>query len=620
LSTCVSKWSEIKSPPYVVDWVKNGVKLPFEEEPKGFSKPNPTLSRPEAEFAQEEIGRLVDNGSLVQCDQSDKPKCVSPIFCVPKKNKKFRLVTDLRQLNESCSKRNFQYEDIRTVLDTVQPLDKLVTADIKDGFFHVPVHTEFQTYLGIEFRGKFYKWTCLPFGLSLSPYFFCKTLRPIVGFLRQSGLRVVLYVDDFILCAPDNVIEEHKDFLLKILDSLGIQINFDKSSLNPEYEKEFIGYVINTNHDGHVFIQIPRRRITRLRHDTNLALKKDTISAKKLSCIAGQCISMAKAILPSRLMLRNVYKLLSKRNSWQDILKIDTGTREDLIWWSEALLSWNGRAVSQQCVQEIITTDASSIGWGGFWKDKEAQGLWTPPIACRSSNFRELLAILLTLKTFAPEVQNRVVQIQTDNITAAAYINFQGGSSRPLSNLARRIWNIALNRDITISAKFLAGRLNTQADGLSRRESVHDYKLNPVMFQYLDAVWGPHTVDRCAAITNNQIPRYNSLYWDPETAGVDCLAQQDWGNENNYVCPPFRLIPKIIRKLQVHRATATLIAPKWPNQPWYQTLLQMSVAPPIPIPNLPQTFMPEGNQIPEPRRNKWRILAWRLHGGIVSNP
>ena len=58
---------------------------------------------------------------------------------------------------------------------------------------------------------------------------------------------------------------------------------------------------------------------------------------------------------------------------------------------------------------------------------RAAQGLWTQDYASKHSNVRELLAILLTLKSFSSQLKDQTVQIQTDNIVAAAYINFQGG-------------------------------------------------------------------------------------------------------------------------------------------------------------------------------------------------
>ena len=69
-----------------------------------------------------------------------------------------------------------------------------------------------------------------------------------------------------------------------------------------------------------------------------------------------------------------------------------------------------------------------------------------------------------------------------------------------------------------------------------------------------------------------QVPKYNSLYWDPLTCGVNALAQKDWILFNNYVNAPFSLLPKVIDTIVQQQAVATVIAPLWPGQVWFQKL------------------------------------------------
>ena len=55
------------------------------------------------------------NNYIESCDY--KPTCVSPLSCVPKKNSKFRLITDLRQLNSHCCVPKFRNDDIRQAVN-----------------------------------------------------------------------------------------------------------------------------------------------------------------------------------------------------------------------------------------------------------------------------------------------------------------------------------------------------------------------------------------------------------------------------------------------------------------------------------------------------------------------
>ena len=556
---CIGQWEDISASPTVINWLKNGINIPFKSTPFPFEYSNRHFSKSEQTFLQAEIARLSKTGVI---KRDDSLQFISPINCVPKKNNKFRLVADLRHINSHICTKNFKYDNISSITETIRSKDKLVTIDIKDGFYHIPVSEQSQQYLGFSFEGQKYKWCRLPFGCSVSPYFFCKTLRPIITFLRLKGIRVSVYVDDFILAATETCIEEHKIVLLETLQKLGITVNFEKLSLEPTTSKEYIGYVISTdNEDGMVWIKIPQKRITKLRHDIKLALKKKTLSARALARISGQCIAMSKAIIPTKLLLRNIYKLLRQRESWHDKLTLDSGCVKDLEWWLNGLKSWNGCAVHQKPIDCQLVTDASHIGWGAVLEEKQARGLWTAQTSSQCSNYREMMAVYLGMRAFKHQIANKVVQVLSDNISTVANINFQGGQSQQLTSVATQIWSEALRNNVTLTAKYLAGSLNIHADYLSREITTTDWKLNPAIFSYLDRLWGPHTIDRCAGMNNHLIEVYNSRYYDPDTSGVDCLAQQDWGNHNNFINPPFCLIPRILSTLQRHQAVGTIIAP-----------------------------------------------------------
>ena len=190
-------------------------------------------------------------------------------------------------------------------------------------------------------KGRMFVWQVLPFGLSCSPYFFAKTLRPVIQHLRQQGLRVMTYVDDFLLCSTPQDIDRHLSILLDTLTRLGWQINFQKSQLTPLRSIPYLGYIITSSSPKGPYIQVSPPRLRKLRKDIQRALKLKCLSARALAKIAGQCISMTLAIVPGKLMLRNIYRLLSLRQSWSDRLEFDHGTVSDLQWWLEALDTWN---------------------------------------------------------------------------------------------------------------------------------------------------------------------------------------------------------------------------------------------------------------------------------------
>ena len=87
MSRCYDKWEQIKAPPFVLDWIKECFTIPFDVLPDKFTDPNPKQSTKEESFVEGDLQRLAAKGSLVKCDtEEDIPDCITPVFCVPKKN------------------------------------------------------------------------------------------------------------------------------------------------------------------------------------------------------------------------------------------------------------------------------------------------------------------------------------------------------------------------------------------------------------------------------------------------------------------------------------------------------------------------------------------------------
>lgn len=613
LTKALDEWKRIGANKSVIEWLEFGVTFNFSKEPQGYHFDN-RVSREANIFVSSEIKKLLKNGAI--SISRLKPLCVSALTTVHKKGNKLRLVTDLSPLNRDIISPYFKNEGIDTVCDLLKPNDKLITIDLKDGFHHIPVNKEFRRYLGFSWKGTFYTWNVLPFGLNISPFFFNKTVRCVTSYLRDKQLRVNFWVDDGLLMSDADDFESHKELFINTIESLGWQINYEKSSLCADTVKEYIGYIINScGPEGAPWIKIPNKRVIKLKRDLERILKQKTVKARFIARICGQCISFSKAILPTKLLLRNLYRLLSSRTSWNSFLTLDSSSERDIKWWLSAIKSWNGRPIVKNTIDKQIFTDASSTGWGAVCDGMEASGLWSIHQSFQHSNARELMAVLLALKSFKDSLKGKNVQIMSDNIVTIAYINHLGGPCPDLVKITKAIWAEAYSQRVNLQAKHVAGCLNDVADRLSRLSpySTYSWSLHPALFRLLDQMWGPHSFDRFADITNHLCPRYNSLFYDPLSSGVDALAQQDWGRHNNFVNCPFHLIPKVLQIIQNQQAEATIIAPLWRAQPWFPVLQKLSVKPPFLLPKFnAMTFL---GVHPEPLKNKkWKILAWRVSG------
>lgn len=608
----LAAWQNIGASDFVLNCISEGVKFSFKREPPSFFRCNHSLTSSQNKFVDTEIQLLLTSGALKHVNYV--PTCVSPVGCVPKKGGKWRLITDLRAINQYIEAPKFQYEGISYLKNIVKPKDQFITWDLNSGFHHVNIHPSLQSYLGIKWRNNYYVWTVLPFGLNVSPYFFTKITRVVITYLRNLGLRLASYVDDGCLAAQCCDMNFQKSLLLSTLDNLGFVVNKEKSSLTPEPTKLFLGFILTSKgSSGYPEILVPKHKLRKLSHDLSRLLKKTKIEARTLAKIAGVCVSMTSAVLPGKLMLRSVYRLLKTKTSWSDVLYLNNSVKSDLLWWKTSVQQWNGTVLIPSPVQAQIFTDASHIAWGGVMDNCYAQGFWPPSISHKSSNIRELLTVRLVLESFIDRVADKHIQIVSDNITTVAYLNHLGGPCMELNKIASGIWELALEHNVLLSAKHIQGKLNCMPDKLSRLNPLYEWQLNPALFYLLDTLWGPHDIDRFATMANTHLPVYNSRFLDPYTTGVDALAQQDWGHMNNFVNPPFRLLEQVVQVLVQQQAEATVIAPAWRGHMWFHKLKALSVVPPIPLPNKRQTFL--NGTVAEPLRNtNWKIYAWRVSG------
>ena len=55
LSNCLHAWKDIGAPDTVLEWLQDGVKLPFSAEPAPFELPNRQLSTKHSQFVDGEI-------------------------------------------------------------------------------------------------------------------------------------------------------------------------------------------------------------------------------------------------------------------------------------------------------------------------------------------------------------------------------------------------------------------------------------------------------------------------------------------------------------------------------------------------------------------------------------
>ena len=92
-------------------------------------------------------------------------------------------------------------------------------------------------------------------------------------------------------------------------------------------------------------------------------------------------------------------------------------------------------------------------------------GRWLPEETSCHINCLDLLAGALAVMSFTKNKAKAQVLLLMDNILAVTYINKMGGTHSPmLSFLANQLWDWYLTHNISVTARYIPGIQNVEAD------------------------------------------------------------------------------------------------------------------------------------------------------------
>lgn len=619
-------WRSIGASSMILKIINNGYFLPFIREPRVATFKNHRSALQNSEFVMDAVQDLLKVGSIEEVSENDIIIC-SPLGVVPKKNKKLRLILDLRYLNDHLCVKKFKYEDLLIVSQIVSKGDWFISFDLKNGYHHIDIAQAHRKYLGFCFPingcTRYFVFASLPFGLSTAPYIFTKVLRPLVKHWRSQGKRMVMYLDDGFVCASSQqAASQLAEIIKNDLTQSGLMINTEKSDLNPHQVGEFLGFTVDLQQG---IFSVPQAKVSNLMTLLyNIKVNRHCVSAREVARATGIIISMSLALGPvARLFTRSLYASQNSVPSLSFKICLSEESLNEVQFWIDNFSDLVGQPMwySSPCIDVISYSDASSTGWGGYavqLGQLVARGDWDEGDRRQSSTYRELKAVRLVLESLAQFLSSKECKHRSDNQGTVAIL-CSGSNKKHLQSEATKIYAICRRHGIRLHAEWIPRHLNQRADYWSRVIETDDWMLNPAYFRMLDAIWGPHTVDRFASLNSKQLPRFCSKWLCPGCEGVDAFTLS-WNGENNWLVPPVYLISRVIRHMIHNGESGTLVVPHWPSAPWWPLLfrddgpVQDFVVGFMDIPVNDQTFLPGsaesdlfGHGVPS-----CRILALRI--------
>lgn len=530
----------------------------------------PRYSSREKEIISNTISELIIKGAVVECT-AVQGQFLSPVFVLPKPDNSYRMILNLKKLNDFIEPEHFKLENFKTVLNLIEKDCYMTSIDLKDAYYLLSVDKSHRKFLRFQFEGKLYEFTCLVFGLNVAPYVFTKLLKPVISLLRESGLYSVIYLDDILLLST-SYLKCLENFKLTriLLENLGFLLNWKKCKPIPKQRRIYLGFLYDS---FNMSIELPneKRLVMKKLIDKFSKLKKCKIRdfAQFIGSIVACCPAIEYGWLYSKSFEREKWLALKNNNKdYESYMNLNLNS-SDLNWWRDNILI-SRKMIDNRVFEMEIFSDASLTGWGAVSKNKKAHGFWTLEDKLNHINYLELKAAFFGLKCFANSMKNCKILMRIDNTTAIAYINKMGGIQfEKLNNITKQIWQWCEDRKIIIFASYIKSKDNFAADAESRKlEPETEYALSEKAFNLIVQKFGLPEIDLFASNSNKKCNRYFSWKRDPGSEQIDAFTVS-WHNLNFYAFPPFSIILKMLQKIKRDKAEGVVVLPNWPGQPWY---------------------------------------------------
>lgn len=322
-----------------------------------------------------EIESLLDKAVLETAEHSEG-EFLSNIFLRKKKSGKYRMILNLKELNQQVEYHHFKMETFEQALNIVVPGSKMASIDLMDAYYCVPVHDDFRKYLRFMWKGELYQFTCFPNGLASAPRKYTKIMKPVYATLREQGHSITGYIDDMLLLAEtEQQLQSAIEAIIQLLEGLGFVINWNKSSLHPTTQITHLGIIIDS---VAMTVTLSGEKINKIKDLCTDLLNKNIDTIRNVAKVIGSLLSVFSAIDLGPLHYRALETAKSEavkasQGNFDAEMSITEEMKSELKWWIDNV-DKQCRRISRGTPSITIQTDASHEGWGGVCQEEETGG------------------------------------------------------------------------------------------------------------------------------------------------------------------------------------------------------------------------------------------------------
>ena len=140
------------------------------------------------DFLQDCVVQMLQKDAIYHLKDCTNLGFSSRLFLVPKPDKKWRPVIDLSVLNSYLYVPTFKMETAEIIRNSLTKGEWVVSIDLKDAYFHVPIHPDSQHLLRFHVDKRTYQFKALPFGLATAPLEFTRIAKEAKLVFQSRGI------------------------------------------------------------------------------------------------------------------------------------------------------------------------------------------------------------------------------------------------------------------------------------------------------------------------------------------------------------------------------------------------------------------------------------------------
>ena len=195
---------------------------------------------------------------------------------------------------------------VTNALHHVHDGDWVVSVDLKDAYFHIPIHKKSRHLLRFAVETddglRIFQFRALPFGLTSAPRVFTKVILPLGHLAHMHAVCLLHYLDDWILRSTDrSLLAQQTNWLLSVMRRVGLVLNVPKSLMVPTQRLTHIGVEYHLD-EGLMFPLM--ERVLKIESKVSLLLSVRAVTAYFWLSLLGLMSSATDAIPLRRLHLR----------------------------------------------------------------------------------------------------------------------------------------------------------------------------------------------------------------------------------------------------------------------------------------------------------------------------